>query len=520
MTAVEDERRPSGQSDFGTLLRQYRIAAGLSQEALAERARMSTNGIGALERGYRRTPQRETLALLVGALELDDERREEFETAAQRQGRTSAGVSTLPLALTSFVGRETELDELALLVRDHRLITLIGAGGIGKTQTALQLATRLSRDSGRSTAFVALETVGDHSLVVAAIATALGVPEVPRRPLLDTLLAYLKSKSLLLLLDNCEHLVPGAAYVTETLLVGLLAAARSGHQPRAAQGGRRMRVSAALARANVFDRIVRGPCSVGESPFCGCRSRSFHARSSLPAAGRHSAGDRIGGRANERAIVKDAHVKARRQFSAPHGRCRGRRCHAIKRCARWSTGATICSPTANSAFSNGSPSLAAVVRSMSAALVCGDDASESNDTFDVLSSLVDKSLVTADCDGRETRYRLLETFRQYAHERLDERGEAQGVARRHARASLELAESLRPLLRVRVRRHLANFGTRGVGKLARGTAVGISGARRRPRWARNSPAHCASFGSTSVISRAGAGLNWRWISPMARRPSA
>ena len=91
MTAVEDERRPSGQSEFGTLLRQYRIAAGLSQEALAERARMSTNGIGALERGYRRTPQRETLALLVSALELDDERREEFEAAAQsRLGRAPA----------------------------------------------------------------------------------------------------------------------------------------------------------------------------------------------------------------------------------------------------------------------------------------------------------------------------------------------------------------------------------------------------------------------------------------------
>ena len=76
MTAVEDERRPSGQSEFGTLLRKYRLAAGLSQEALAERARMSTNGIGALERGYRRTPQRETLALLVSALQLDDARRQ------------------------------------------------------------------------------------------------------------------------------------------------------------------------------------------------------------------------------------------------------------------------------------------------------------------------------------------------------------------------------------------------------------------------------------------------------------
>src|SRR5215475_8062442 len=68
--------------DFGTLLRRHRLAAGLSQEALAERARMSTNGVGALERGHRRTPQRETLALLVHALALNDEQLREFEAAA------------------------------------------------------------------------------------------------------------------------------------------------------------------------------------------------------------------------------------------------------------------------------------------------------------------------------------------------------------------------------------------------------------------------------------------------------
>ena len=81
---MEDEARALGSSDFGMLLRQYRIAAGLSQEALAERARMSVNGIGALERGDRRTPQRETLALLAGALSLDEAQREEFQVAAGR----------------------------------------------------------------------------------------------------------------------------------------------------------------------------------------------------------------------------------------------------------------------------------------------------------------------------------------------------------------------------------------------------------------------------------------------------
>src|SRR6202034_232201 len=87
--AMEDVGRASGSSDFGKLLRHHRLAAGLSQEALAERARMSSDGISALERGHRRTPQRETVALLAGALALDDEQRHALEAAAARKGRAS-----------------------------------------------------------------------------------------------------------------------------------------------------------------------------------------------------------------------------------------------------------------------------------------------------------------------------------------------------------------------------------------------------------------------------------------------
>ena len=81
---MENEGRAAGLSDFGTLLHSFRLAAGLSQEALAERAGMSAHGIRALERGYRRTPQRGTLALLAGALALSDEQSRELEVAAAR----------------------------------------------------------------------------------------------------------------------------------------------------------------------------------------------------------------------------------------------------------------------------------------------------------------------------------------------------------------------------------------------------------------------------------------------------
>lgn len=113
---MKDARGVPGSPDFGTLLRRFRLAAKLSQEALAERARLSTNGISALERGYRRRPQPETLALLAGALHLDDDQRQAFEEAGARfelLGRKASittgpwpdtTLTSLPIALTSFVG--------------------------------------------------------------------------------------------------------------------------------------------------------------------------------------------------------------------------------------------------------------------------------------------------------------------------------------------------------------------------------------------------------------------------------
>ncbi|MGA8098637.1 MAG: helix-turn-helix transcriptional regulator, partial [Candidatus Cybelea sp.] len=97
---MENEGRAAGPPDFGTLLRSYRLTAGLSQEALAERAGMSAQGIRALERGYRRTPQRGTLALLAGALALSNGQRRELEVAAGRSlllgGRSRASVTVGP----------------------------------------------------------------------------------------------------------------------------------------------------------------------------------------------------------------------------------------------------------------------------------------------------------------------------------------------------------------------------------------------------------------------------------------
>src|SRR3984957_19718526 len=231
-SAMEDEGRRSGSSDFGSLLRRYRLAAGLSQDALAELARVSSNGISALERGRRRIPQRETLESLAEALAMAPQQRRACEAAAvrptsprRRDGASitvgpwpSAGATILSFTLTPFIGREVELAEIAALLREHRLVTITGAGGVGKTQPALRAATSFSDEGATAVCFVELAPIGDFSLIATAIATAFCLQEVPNHPQRETLPAFLKNKRVLLLLDNCEHVIAESAAMAAYLL--------------------------------------------------------------------------------------------------------------------------------------------------------------------------------------------------------------------------------------------------------------------------------------------------------------
>ena len=320
-SAMENEARAPGSSAFGALLRRYRVAAGLSQEILAERARMSREGISALERGFRRTPQRETLALLAAALKLSDADSRDFEAAATRwvllgRGKGSSvtigpwpnrPTSNLPLALISFVGREVELAEIAALIRERRLVTLTGTGGVGKTQTALQVGAALRDGTDARVWLIELAPIGDPSLVASAIASTLGVQEVPNRPVLQTLIAYLKTKAVLLILDNCEHVITEAAIVAGTPVVGLSTRSDTCHQPRSApdRGRTYLQVTVAKrpdARGSGATRRNRGRRVWRDRSLCGPRSRrrsSVHAHRRecagrcryLPATGRHTTCD-------------------------------------------------------------------------------------------------------------------------------------------------------------------------------------------------------------------------------------
>jgi predicted ATPase/transcriptional regulator with XRE-family HTH domain len=439
---------------FGALLRRYRLAAGLSQEGLAERAGMSANAVGALERGHRRSPHFETISLLAGALALDRDQRRGFETAARADARSHLGTdvvtigpwegtksSNLPSALTSFVGRETELEEVTTLINLHRMVTVTGSGGAGKTRIALQIARRLRDLQSDAVAFVDLAPLGDSAFMSTAIASVLGVQEVPGHPLLETLVAYLKSKPLLLIIDNCEHVLAQAGFTVECLLRGsphlrILATSR---EPIKAAGEHAYRLPPLNAtdavtlfadRARAVDHrfALTGKSLPFVEQLCG-RLEGLPLAIELAAA-----------RVNVLPVRRIAEkLAASLRLLGGGTRTALPRQQAMRATIEWSY--DLLSTQEQRVFERLSIFAGGCALDAATTVAAYDDVASAQ-VLDLIARLVDKSLLVADLDGNEPRYRMLESFREYAREKVDERGEQHTLARRHALAALEFAERL------------------------------------------------------------------------------
>ncbi len=376
--------------------------------------------------------------------------------------------NNLPVRLTSFIGREKELETIRSLLSQHRLVTLTGTGGTGKTRLCLQAADMVLEDYPNGAWLVELAPLADPELIPKTVASALNLPEIPGKTVLQSVEDYLRAKRLLLILDNCEHLLDACARLADRLLracpgLTILASSReflgvkgeapylvppmslpdTRHLPPLAQLAEYDAVRLFVERA----RMISPDFSLIEAN-ASAIVQVVSRLDGIPLAIELAAA---------RLRVLSVEQIARRLDDAFRLLTGGSRTvlprhQTLRALIDWSYN-LLEEPERIllrrlSVFSGGW-SLEAAER------VCADEDEDyqplcAEDILDLLSELVDKSLVqtTSAADG-SNHFRMLETIRQYAHEKLVDEGESVSVRTRHMKYYLVLVEEKEPKIRGR-----------------------------------------------------------------------
>ncbi|OBK11011.1 transcriptional regulator [Mycobacterium asiaticum] len=343
----------------------------------------------------------------------------------------------LPAQLTSFVGRSGEVADLRQMVAAERLVVLTGTGGVGKTRLAIQVAGQLTADFDAGVWFVDLAPITDPGLVPATAAEAVGLSEQPGRSTTEAVARYVSDRRMLMVLDNCEHLVDAVA-VFVTVLLGacpsltLLATSR---EPIGVAGEVTWRVPSLSLEDEAVDlfvdraRRVRPDFATPDDQVSQiaqvAQVREICRRlDGMPLAIELAA-------ARVRALSLDeieGSLTDRFRLLTGGRRTAVRRQQTLRASVDWSH-ALLTEPE-QVLFRRLAPFMGGFDLTAARA-VAGDNAFERFQLLDQLTLLVDKSLVVADNTGDRTRYRLPETVRQYALEKLGESGEADAVRARH-----------------------------------------------------------------------------------------
>jgi predicted ATPase/DNA-binding XRE family transcriptional regulator len=436
---------------FGDQLRRHRQAAGMTQEALAERSGLSVRGISDLERGVKQRPHPETVRLLAAALDLSPEALAPFRDSAAP--RTQLAPAAMPEPLTGLVDREDEVRAVSALLRPDagiRLVTLTGPGGVGKTRLAIKVAGDVHDRFADGVAFVPLAGLTDPRLVLGAMATALGIRELPGRAPLDLLARQLQDRQVLLVLDNVEHLLLAATDVAAVLAacrgLTVLATSRaplhiSGEQeypvrPLALPEPARTLASGEMMRSPAVTLFVRQARAV--QPAFDVTEANAAAVAAICA--------KVDGLplALELAAVR-MKTLAPGELDSLLGNRLGiltggpldhpTRHRTMRSTIGWSH--DLMPPGEQVAFRNFAVFVGGATLDSAATVVNGDTLA----TLDHLTALMDQSLVQRyEAPGGQPRFVMLETIREYALEQLAASGDDGPVRDRHAAHFLELAE--------------------------------------------------------------------------------
>ncbi len=382
------------------------------------------------------------------------------------QAKQSGTQRHLPVPLTDLVGREDEIKEILNWMKRRRLVTFVGSGGIGKTRLAIAVAESALTRFEHGVWFVDLAAVTDELMVTDAAARALGIAEERNRPLIHTLVEALEPRALLIVLDNCEHLIDGSASLAHSLLSGcpslyILATSR---QPLNVMGeqvyrvpslpvppGEHSRQSAALIDQEKDPHFLMGYEGVRLFVDRASRANStFRLNRRNAAAVADICRDLDG-------IPLAIEMAAARLRSLTVGEIRSRLQDRFHLLTIGSRGVLPRQQTLRAAVDWSYDLLSDVEKTLlgrlavfvggwtlkAAESVCSDQI----DVLEILASLADKSLILRkEALDDEVRYGMLETIRQYARERPGENNERAEAKRRHCNYFLALAELARPKL--------------------------------------------------------------------------